>query len=202
MSLPILQYANRLANATTSNDRISSLSDLQVTELFFIFTLIPLIFSSISCCQSYAKKNCAEVGQHTLQMVVDLLKENGESDEYTEALDLISRLVNPKYGQAATDNAAILLSDVMSVELLLDLLEHEDRLVAVMASEILTNIHSLEARRLERMIEMCPAGMTKLLNRVPDRSREEVSNQAIILIQQLTVSNEEMKKAVAFNEVF
>lgn len=70
-----------------------------------------------------------------------------------------------------------------------------------MASEILTSIHSLESDCLENMIQMCPAGMTKLLNRVPDRSREEVSNQAIILIQQLTVSNEEMKKAVAFNEV-
>jgi hypothetical protein len=134
-------------------------------------------------------------------MVVDLLKENGEPDEYTEALDLISRLVNPRYGQAASANAAILLGDVMTVELLLDLLEHQDGLVAVMASEILTSIHSLEAERLESMIQMCPAGMTKLLNRVPDRSREEVSNQAIILIQQLTVSNEEMKKAVAFNEV-
>jgi hypothetical protein len=155
------------------------------------------------CCeQSYAKKNCAEVGQHTLQMVVDILKENGEADEYTEALDLISRLVNPRYGDAAKGNAEILLGDVMTVELLLDLLEHDDGLVAVMASEILTNIHSLEADRLEGMIQMCPAGMTKLLNRVPDRSREEVSNQAIILIQQLTVSNEEMKKAVAFNEVY
>lgn len=141
------------------------------------------------------------MGQQTLQIVVDLLKENGERDEYMEALDLISRLVNPKYGRAASDNAAILLNDVMTIELLLDLLEHEDGLVAVMASEILTNIHSLESCRLESMIQKCPAGMTKLLNRVPDRSREEVSNQAIILIQQLTVSNEEMKKAVAFNEV-
>jgi hypothetical protein len=151
--------------------------------------------------KSHAKKNCAEVGQHTLQLVVEMLKENCEPDEYMEALDLITRLVNPKYGKAASDNAAILLGDVMTVELLLDLLEHEDGLVAVMASEILTSIHSLEAHRLETMIQTCPAGMTKLLNRVPDRSREEVSNQAIILIQQLTVSNEEMKKAVAFNEV-
>lgn len=160
-----------------------------------------IFYLMLSHLQTHAKKNCAEVGQHALQMVVDLLKENGEPDEYMEALDLISRLVNPKYGQAARDNGAILLSEVNTVELLLDLLEHQDGLVAVMASEILTNVHSLEAERLESMIQMCPAGMTKLLNRVPDRSREEVSNQAIILIQQLTVSNEEMKKAVAFNEV-
>lgn len=44
-------------------------------------------------------------------------------------------------------------------------------------------------------------GMTKLLLRLPDRGREEVSNQAIVLVQQLTVQNEEMKKTVVFNEV-
>ena len=43
--------------------------------------------------------------------------------------------------------------------------------------------------------------MTKLLLRLPDRGREEVSNQAIVLVQQLTVQNEEMKKTVVFNEV-
>ena len=45
-------------------------------------------------------------------------------------------------------------------------------------------------------------GMNKLLQRLPDRNREEVSNQAIVLVQQLTVQNEEMKKTVVFNEVF
>jgi hypothetical protein len=45
------------------------------------------------------------------------------------------------------------------------------------------------------------AGMNKLLARLPDRSREEVRNQAIIFIQQLTAKNEEMKKTVVFNEV-
>jgi hypothetical protein len=44
-------------------------------------------------------------------------------------------------------------------------------------------------------------GMIKLLQRLPDSSREEVRNQAIVLIQQLTTSNEEMKKTVVFNEV-
>lgn len=43
--------------------------------------------------------------------------------------------------------------------------------------------------------------MLKLLQRLPDSSREEVRNQAIDLIKQLTISNEEMKKTVVFNEV-
>ena len=43
--------------------------------------------------------------------------------------------------------------------------------------------------------------MNKLLQRLPDSSREEVRNQAIVLVQQLTAHNEEMKKTVVFNEV-
>ena len=45
-------------------------------------------------------------------------------------------------------------------------------------------------------------GMIKLLQRLPDGSREEVRDQAIVLVQQLTAQNEEMKKTVVFNEVF
>jgi hypothetical protein len=90
---------------------------------------------------------------------------------------------------------------MVHVELLLDLLEHDEVLIGVMASEILMKMHSVASDVLERRIQDCPAGLTKLLNRMPDRSREEVSNQAIILIQQLTATNEEMKKTVAFNEV-
>ena len=37
--------------------------------------------------------------------------------------------------------------------------------------------------------------------RLADKSREEVRNQALLFIQQLTAQNEEMKKTVAFNEV-
>jgi hypothetical protein len=44
-------------------------------------------------------------------------------------------------------------------------------------------------------------GMNKLLQRLPESSREEVRNQAIVLVQQLTANNEEMKKTVVFNEV-
>jgi hypothetical protein len=44
-------------------------------------------------------------------------------------------------------------------------------------------------------------GINKLLQRLPDSSREEVRYQAIVLIQQLASKNEEMKKTVVFNEV-
>lgn len=116
-------------------------------------------------------------------------------------MELISKLVKSKVSNAAELNTKIIVQEMNHVELLLDLLEHENVLIGVMASEILTSMHAVARNDLEKTIQDCPAGLTKLLNRMPDRSREEVSNQAIILIQQLTSRNEEMKKTVAFNEV-
>lgn len=44
-------------------------------------------------------------------------------------------------------------------------------------------------------------GMNKLVKLLPDTTRDQVRDQAIVLVQKLTISNEEMKKTVAFNEV-
>lgn len=138
-----------------------------------------------------------------MTQIFHLLKDlgGGETEEIIESLELISKLVKTKQENGSELNTKLILTEMSQVELLLDLLEHEDVLVGVMASDILTRMHSVASKELEQTIQDCPAGLTKLLNRMPDRSREEVSNQAIILIQQLTSSNEEMKKTVAFNEV-
>lgn len=73
--------------------------------------------------------------------------------------------------------------------------------VGITTSQILTEIHSRCGSLLEKAIQDCHTGMNKLLQRLPDSSKEEIRNQAIVLVQQLTANNEEMKKTVAFNEV-
>lgn len=70
-----------------------------------------------------------------------------------------------------------------------------------MANEVLNEIHKRNGETLERLIQECPDGMNKLLQRLSDDSREEVRNQALVFIKQLTSHNEEMKKTVVFNEV-
>ena len=74
--------------------------------------------------------------------------------------------------------------------------------VGVMSSQILTEIHANNSIKLEKQIHDCPNGMNKLLLRLPDTSREEVRNQSLVLVQQLTLKNEEMKKTVVFNDGF
>jgi len=144
-----------------------------------------------------------EVGKHCMQLLIDLLKEQGSTEEYQEALDLIYRLIKcPKDTAAAVANSElILLQKTDNIELLLELLEHKDMVVGITTSQILTEIHTACGLHLEKAIQDCHTGMNKLLQRLPDSSREEIRNQAIVLVQQLTANNEEMKKTVAFNEV-
>jgi hypothetical protein len=124
----------------------------------------------------------------------------GSDEEHCECLDILHKLI--QYDVTKKSNIQILVQDITNIELLLDLLEHDTITISVMSSQILSQIHCQDAIALETSIQLCPTGMNKLLQRLPDRSREEVSNQALILIQQLTANNEEMKKTVAFNEVY
>ena len=174
----VQQLVSRLENATTS-ERLDALQELQ----------------------SLARAEAKLVGEYALQKVMDFLKDQGSSEEYQEALDLIDRLIKNRDKDAAMVNTDIILSVTSNVELLLDLLEHKDPTVGVMTSQILTEVHANAPSKLEMRIQDCPAGMNKLLQRLPDSSREEVRNQAIVLVQQLTMHNEEMKKTVGFNEV-
>mmetsp|Transcript_340 Transcript_340/g.744 ORF Transcript_340/g.744 Transcript_340/m.744 type:complete len:180 (+) Transcript_340:115-654(+) len=169
--LVINSLASRLENAT-STERIFALQELQ----------------------SHARTVPELVGSLSLKPLLDFLKEQGSAEEYQEALDLMYRLVKCRDKAASKANADIVLGDVQTVELLLDLLNHEDLTVGVMTSQILTEIHASNGAALEDQIQQCPDGMNKLLQRLPDSSREEVRNQAIVLVQQLTLSNEEMKK--------
>jgi hypothetical protein len=82
------------------------------------------------------------------------------------------------------------LNEMKHVEMLLDLLEHEDLTIGVMTSQIMNALHAQNGPLLEDQIQKCPDGMNKLLQRLPDSSREEVRNEAIVLIQQLTSTNE------------
>jgi hypothetical protein len=132
----VKQLANRLENATNT-ERVDALQDLQ----------------GISKQSPEASKI---VGELALKNVLDFLKEQGSSEEYQEALDLIYRLVKNK--TAGKGNTALILDETGSVELFLDLLEHEDLMVGVMSSQILTEIHSNDSVTLESQIMLCPDG--------------------------------------------
>ena len=90
-----------------------------------------------------------------MQLLLDLLKEQGSTEEYQEALDLIYRLIKcPKDPKAAVTNSELILqTKVDNIELLLELLEHMDMVVGITTSQILTEIHANCGPLLELAIQ-------------------------------------------------
>lgn len=152
--------------------------------------------------QGMVRTHSAAVGEVALGKAFEILQDGRSAEESQEALELINKLVTSRDRAAALSNTSLLLSQRDHVELLLYLLEHEDLTVGVQTSQILTELHANDGARLEALIQDCPEGMNKLLQRLPDTSREAVRNQALLLVQQLTSNNEEMKKTLVFNEGF
>lgn len=134
-SLQMKQLAHRLESASSS-DRIDALQELQ----------------------SLARNAPDLVGEYALKKTFDLLREQSSAEEYAEALDLTSKLIKCRDKKIALANTKIILEDVGNVELLLDLLEHNDLTVGVMTSQILTELHGNDGASLEACIQACPDG--------------------------------------------
>lgn len=111
--------------------------------------------------QKLARTEAKLIGELCIQRIFEFLRESGSAEEYQESLDLILRLLKTKDSSTSTANTAIVLADVKNVELLLDLLEHEDLTVGVMSSQILTELHTKDGATLETQIHDCPAGQNK-----------------------------------------
>lgn len=174
----VRQLAARLEDATSS-ERIKSLEELQ----------------------TLSKMYPTQVCEIALRSLLDVLQERGSAEEYLETLNVLEILIKSNDSSISLKNVNAILSEGGSVELLLDLLDHSDATVGVMASQTLTQLHNSNSSKVESMIQNIPDGMNKLLQRLPDASREAVRDQALVLVQKLTAHSEEMKKTLVFNEV-
>lgn len=105
-----------------------------------------------------SSKNNNYVGEYALKQILDFLKQQGSTEEYQEALDLMYRLIKLRDQDYAKKNTTIILEDYSNVELFLDLLDHEDLTVGVMTSQIMTELHANDGITLEALIQKCPDG--------------------------------------------
>lgn len=134
--MSIRQLINRLEDATTS-ERLDTLGELL----------------------ALARSNPRETGELALSRILAFLKEQGSAEEYEESLDIIGKLLKSKDEESSVLNSSIVLSEVSNVELLLDLLEHNNSSIGIMASQILADLHSIDGRMLEKQIQECPEGI-------------------------------------------
>lgn len=132
----IKQLLNRLEDSSSS-ERLNAIQELQ----------------------ALARTSPDYVGDLSLQRIFKFLYEQASPEEYQETLDLVIRLVKCREINVASANVNKILSESANIELLLDLLEHQDLTVAVMANQVLTEIHNNNGTELEKQIQECPAGI-------------------------------------------
>ena len=71
------------------------------------------------------------VGQLVIPRIFKFLYEQNNTEECMETLDVIVRLLTRKNNDASIQNVNLVLSTSSNIELLLDLLEHDDLTVGV-----------------------------------------------------------------------
>ena len=175
----IRQLAVRLEDSTSS-ERIQALEELQ------------------QLAHSYPGDVC----DIALERLFEVLQERGSTVEYLETLNVFDALIKSTDRVVSRKNVNAILSESSRMDLFLDLLDHEDATIGVMASQSIAAMHDILGDIVEDRIQKCPDGMNKLLQRLPDSSREAVRDQALLLVQKLTRNSEEMKKTLVFNDGF
>lgn len=146
----------------------------------------------------------AWLGANALEPLVDVLRaESGDAASTQAALEALCGLVNTGSGdvEAAGANADRFLSLPGAVEALLETLQAEALWVRLNAIQALTALAYARKERLEMSILQCPAGMMHLMEVLGD-GREEIRNEVLLLLLNVTESNEEVQKFCAFQEGF
>ncbi|CAM9819325.1 unnamed protein product [Ectocarpus sp. 6 AP-2014] len=138
-----------------------------------------------------------DVGHAGMPIFTDILQAGIADRSMTQTI--MGIMLNLVKEQGA--NVSSFLKDVQNVQNLLDLLESTDALTALSAVQVLQALQKSSRESLEACILECPAGLQALVEVLRD-PREEVRNEVILLLGQLTTSNLEVKKFVAFQEGF
>ncbi|CAM9566588.1 unnamed protein product, partial [Ectocarpus fasciculatus] len=144
-----------------------------------------------------SKDHPTDVGHAGMPIFTDILQAGIADRSMTQTI--MGIMLNLVTEQGA--NVSSFLKDVQNVQNLLDLLESTDALTALSAVQVLQALQKSSPDSLEACILECPAGLQALVEVLRD-PREEVRNEVILLLGQLTTRNLEVKKFVAFQEGF
>ncbi|EGP91026.1 uncharacterized protein MYCGRDRAFT_34213 [Zymoseptoria tritici IPO323] len=148
--------------------------------------------------RSFAKEYPASVASGSLRELISILKRDGQEgggdvDTIRTVLETLLMLFNPEPNSPeAGDEIALFLADDAYAD-------YYSRLYSV---QLLSAICAARPERLQECILSAPLGTSRLVG-VLDDSRDAVRNAGLLLLVDLTSgANEELRKIVAFEDVF
>ncbi len=150
-----------------------------------------------------------EVGEHCLEVLLQAIeKERNDSETVGYAVEAILNVISTEEGEERTDElmlgaeyATKVVSNTDSISSLLGLIEEYDFQIRRPTVRLLTSllIHCLP--NMQEAILHSPMGISKIMDLLVE-SREVIRNDALLLIMELTRSNTQIQKIIAFENAF
>lgn len=150
-----------------------------------------------------------EVGELCLEILLEVIKNNkSDAESVAYAAEALLNVIGNERGEERTDQlslgkefAGILVRNPENISLLLDLMEEFDFQVRRITTRLLTALLINKLAETQEYILKSPMGVSKTMDLLSD-SREVIRNDALLLIYQLTRSNSQIQKIVAFENAF
>ena len=150
-----------------------------------------------------------EVGENCLDILIEAIK-NDRSDAETVgyAVESLLNVISAEEGEERTDElmlgaeyASKILENPDNVDLLLNLLEEFEFQIRRPSTRLLTSLLFHKLFETQEAILRSPMGISKIMDVLSD-SREVIRNDVLLLLAELTRSNSQIQKIVAFENAF
>eukprot|EP00045_Choanoeca_perplexa_P014743 m.175459 g.175459 ORF g.175459 m.175459 type:complete len:883 (+) comp16780_c0_seq1:82-2730(+) len=162
--------------------------------------------------RSLSKEYQVDVGSQAMDALIDVLRnDRADTEITTSALEaLINVTKSKKEGDNSTttndDDVGVMFTEIFvknveNVLILLILLEEVDFYVRFNTVKLLTVLLGNRPRQLQSCIMQQPVGVSRLMDLLKDK-REVIRNEGLLLMINLTKSNANIQKIVAFENAF
>ena len=150
-----------------------------------------------------------EVGEHCLNVLLQAIeKERNDSETVGYAVEAILNVITTEEEEERTDElmlgaeyATKVVANSNNISILLGLIEEYDFQIRRPTVRLLTYLLTHCLPNMQETILNSPMGISKIMDLLVD-SREVIRNDALLLIMELTRSNNQIQKIVAFENAF
>ncbi|ALC48620.1 p115 [Drosophila busckii] len=185
----------------------------KLVERVYSSTLLEDRRDACRALKALSRKYRIEVGAQGMPPLVQVLQNDGQDAEIISyALDTLCNIVTSEEFDEEADNPAVsvnvgeqftemFIKCPEHVSLIMGYLDEYDFRVRRASIQLLTSLIANKTRELQELVLVSPMGVSKLMDLLSD-SREVIRNDVLLLLVELTKSNSNIQKIVAFENAF
>ncbi len=164
---------------------------------------------AVRAIKALSKKFRLEVGTQCLDTLISVVRDDRMDGEIVSyAVEALWNITEIKQGTEGSEEAKLasqfsetITKSPENISMLLNLLEDFDFHVRRPTTCLLTTLLGNKLSEVQEAVLVSPMGISRMMDLLTD-SREVIRNDALLLLQQLTRSNRQIQKIVAFENAF